>query len=150
MALVRLRSKLVCHPTAPGARSGSTAAVAQTYDYKGGAIRLRVKRPLQGPVQPQARVPVVRKVKATTEPARSAAPAAPAAAAPIGAPATPVASVTPGTPTVKGAVVVAKGDTLHALALKHRVSVKLLMSANNLTNNIIFPGQKLVIPAAPR
>jgi LysM repeat protein len=46
--------------------------------------------------------------------------------------------------------VVVKGDTLHGLSLKHRVSVKAIMSANNLTNTTIFLGQKLVIPDAPR
>jgi LysM domain len=47
-------------------------------------------------------------------------------------------------------VVVAKGDTLHGLALQHRSSVKALMAANNLTSHTIRPGQKLTVPASPK
>lgn len=123
----------------------------------------------QGPVQPRAGVlvggvpaasapvtggavaggPVVRKVKATTEPARPAASARPTTTVPATV-VPPGGSATAAAPTNAAMAVVVKGDTLHGLSLKHRVSVKAIMSANNLTNTTIFLGQKLVIPDAPR
>jgi LysM domain len=39
-----------------------------------------------------------------------------------------------------------KGDTLHALSLTYRVSVKALMEANNLKTTTIQPGKKLIVP----
>ena len=45
-----------------------------------------------------------------------------------------------------GSIVVAKGDTLYGLALRHRVPVSALMSANGLKGANIVPGQRLVIP----
>ncbi len=108
----------------------------------------------QGPIQPRAGVlvagvPVVRKVKATTEPARPAAAARPTTTVPVTV-APPDGSATAAGPGNAAIAVVVKGDTLHGLSLKHRVSVKAIMSANNLTNTTIFLGQKLVIPDAPR
>jgi hypothetical protein len=47
-------------------------------------------------------------------------------------------------------VEVRKGDTLHAIALERRVSIKALMAANNLTSHTIQPGQKLTVPASPK
>jgi LysM repeat protein len=47
-------------------------------------------------------------------------------------------------------IVVAKGDTLHGLALQNRSSVKALMAANSLTSHTIRPGQKLTVPASPK
>jgi LysM repeat protein len=38
------------------------------------------------------------------------------------------------------------GDTLGGIAIKHRVSVEAIMSANGLKNNIIHVGDELVIP----
>lgn len=46
--------------------------------------------------------------------------------------------------------VVARGETLFAIALRYGVSVGELMRANNLRNaNLIRPGQRLVIPGVP-
>lgn len=83
--------------------------------------------------KPASRSPLVRTVKATVEPGKPPSFQ------------TDAASGSAGT-----FAVVAKGDTLHGLSLKHKVSVKALMSANNLTSNKIFPGQKLAIPDASR
>jgi LysM domain len=47
-------------------------------------------------------------------------------------------------------IVVAKGDTLHGLALQHNSSVKALMAANSLTSHTIRPGQKLLVPVSPQ
>jgi LysM repeat protein len=47
-------------------------------------------------------------------------------------------------------VEVRKGDTLHGIALEHRVSIKALMAANNLTSHTIRPGQKLTVPVLPK
>lgn len=81
--------------------------------------------------KPAVRPPLVRTVKATVEPGK------------------PTASQTDAASGSAGTfAVVAKGDTLHGLSLKHKVSVKALMTANNLTSNKIFPGQKLAIPDA--
>lgn len=38
------------------------------------------------------------------------------------------------------------GDSLWKIATKHKVTVQALMQANNLKNNDIYPGQKLIIP----
>jgi len=43
-------------------------------------------------------------------------------------------------------VVVARGDTLSAIARRHNVSVDALIRANNLPNDRIREGQRLVIP----
>jgi LysM repeat protein len=47
-------------------------------------------------------------------------------------------------------VEVVRGDTLHGIALQHRVSVKALMAANNLASPTIRPGQKLTVPNSMR
>lgn len=72
---------------------------------------------------------------------------------PISAAATPVATVTataaPGVEEEQ-VHVVARGETLFAIALRYGASVGELMRANNLRNaNLIRPGQRLVIPAVP-
>ena len=41
---------------------------------------------------------------------------------------------------------VLKGDTLYSIALKNKVSIDDIKSANNLKNNLLSIGQKLVIP----
>ncbi|MEL6297244.1 MAG: peptidoglycan DD-metalloendopeptidase family protein [Pseudomonadota bacterium] len=45
-----------------------------------------------------------------------------------------------------GQITVQAGDTLYGLSRRHRVSVAALRSANNLTGNIIRPGQTLSLP----
>lgn len=70
-------------------------------------------------------------------------------AATVGAP--PAADATP-TPVreAEQVHVVARGETLFAIALRYGVSVGELMRANNLRNaNLIRPGQRLVIPGVP-
>jgi len=70
-------------------------------------------------------------------------------AATAGAP--PAADATP-TPVLEAEQVhvVARGETLFAIALRYGVSVGELMRANNLRNaNLIRPGQRLVIPGVP-
>ena len=39
--------------------------------------------------------------------------------------------------------IIKKGDTLYSLAKKYEVSLKDLMAWNNLTSNLLTPGQKL-------
>ncbi|WP_240642325.1 muramidase family protein [Microbacterium sulfonylureivorans] len=59
------------------------------------------------------------------------------------APATPAPAPAPG-----GAYVVKAGDTVTAIAQRHGVTVKAVLSANRLgLSSIIYPGQKLTIPA---
>ena len=104
--------------------------------YKGGRDPVTGKASSEGAVSPEPAL-AVRKVKATTEPSRPAAVTLGSAAASTDTANSATATVT-------------KGDTLHGLSLKHKVSVKALMTANNLTTNKIFPGQKLVIPTVPQ
>ncbi len=42
------------------------------------------------------------------------------------------------------------GDTLYGLSKQHKVAISELMSANNLQNPTIRPGQKLIIPSGSR
>ena len=42
---------------------------------------------------------------------------------------------------------VSKGDTLSEIARRNQVSLPVLRQANNLNNDVIWIGQKLVIPA---
>jgi murein DD-endopeptidase MepM/ murein hydrolase activator NlpD len=46
-----------------------------------------------------------------------------------------------------GRITVERGDTLYQLSRRHGVSVAALRDANNLTGNIIRPGQTLVLPS---
>ena len=46
-----------------------------------------------------------------------------------------------------GRITVERGDTLYQLSRRHGVSVAELRDANNLTGNIIRPGQTLVLPS---
>ncbi|MDW8098301.1 MAG: LysM peptidoglycan-binding domain-containing protein [Anaerolineae bacterium] len=58
----------------------------------------------------------------------------------------------PTTPVGERVHIVARGQTLFSIALRYNVTVGELMRANNLRNpNLIYPGQRLVIPsvAAP-
>lgn len=48
--------------------------------------------------------------------------------------------------TLDGRYEVRRGDTLLSVSLQHNVSLSTLKSANGLSDNIIFPGQELVIP----
>ncbi|TLY19215.1 MAG: LysM peptidoglycan-binding domain-containing protein [Nitrospirae bacterium] len=43
-------------------------------------------------------------------------------------------------------VIVERGDTLWALARKYRVRLADLMAVNNLTSDLIRPGQELILP----
>ena len=43
-------------------------------------------------------------------------------------------------------VIVERGDTLWGLARKHRVRLSELISENNLTSELILPGQELILP----
>ncbi len=69
------------------------------------------------------------------------------------APAVPTATmVTAATPTpgAERVHIVARGQTLFSIALRYNVTVGELMRANNLRNpNLIYPGQRLVIPGVP-
>jgi len=58
---------------------------------------------------------------------------------------TPLATGALGRPET---VVVQPGDTLYQLSRQHGVSVAALREANNLSGNIIHPGQKLRLPSA--
>jgi LysM repeat protein len=65
--------------------------------------------------------------------------------------ATAVSSVTV-TPMPEGERVhiVARGQTLFSIAMRYNVTVGELMRANNLRNpNLVYPGQRLVIPGVP-
>ena len=44
--------------------------------------------------------------------------------------------------------IVQENDTLTSIALNHGVSVEALMQANGITENIVFLGQRLIIPSA--
>lgn len=45
---------------------------------------------------------------------------------------------------------VQRGDTLYAIALRHGVTLQALIQANGIRNpNLLFPGQRLVIPRPP-
>jgi len=136
----------------PSQSSTGSRALAGAAAAAQGQIQPRTGIPVAGvPVAgvSATSVPVVRKVKATTEPARPAAAARPTTTVPATV-APSVGSATAAATSNAAIAVVVKGDTLHGLSLKHRVSVKAIMSANNLTNTTIFLGQKLVIPDAPR
>jgi murein DD-endopeptidase MepM/ murein hydrolase activator NlpD len=50
--------------------------------------------------------------------------------------------------TTTGSIEVQPGDTLYALAKRHRVSINELMEANGLKSPNLKPGQKLALPAA--
>lgn len=66
---------------------------------------------------------------------------------------TPAPSATPTTPPSRppqgDAYVVQRGDTLYRIAVRNNTTVSALVAANNITNpNVIFVGQRLVIPGA--
>ena len=72
----------------------------------------------------------------------------PVAAAPAYAPAAASTSAAP-VVTAQGATIdVQPGDTLYGLSKRHHVSLAELMSANQMTQPNLKPGQKLIIPAA--
>jgi murein DD-endopeptidase MepM/ murein hydrolase activator NlpD len=83
--------------------------------------------------------------------------ATPAAPAPIGvAPAAPAVrsaaysfdeAPQPRPPAKGETIEVRTGDTIYRLAKRHRLSASALMSANDLANGNIRPGQKLVLPS---
>jgi N-acetylmuramoyl-L-alanine amidase len=102
---------------------GAVAAPAKTvatspYEYRGG------RDPVTGRAADAGGLP-------QAPPRASAGPASASRTATIGQPRT---------------IEVQKGDTLHGLSLKHHVSVAALMSANGLTNTVIQPGRKLIVP----
>jgi LysM repeat protein len=135
-------------PTQAAASLGDAApAVATGYNYRGGRDPATGKADIaEGPAGKPDTPPNVRTVKsqpiaAAAKPITKPASPAPAAAASAGAPAASQSA------TVNGRVaIVAKGDTLHGISLKNGVSVKTIMTANNLASSKIFPGQKLIIP----
>lgn len=119
-----------------GAARPNPTAAAPGYGYKGGRDPVTGKANVVEGNSEKIDVPV-KSVKATA--------AVGAATKPLSAPTTATQpKATGGRETI-----VAKGDTLHGLSLKHHVSVKSIMTANNLTTSKIYPGQKLVIPDAP-
>jgi LysM repeat protein len=66
-----------------------------------------------------------------------------------GAVSAPAASAT-ATATASTIYVVKAGDSLGRIALKYGVTVSAIVKANNLKNaNVIYTGQKLIIPAKP-
>ena len=74
-----------------------------------------------------------------TIPGKAGGAVAPSPATPAPAPSTPVAA--------SGSYTVAQGDTLSAIAARHKVTVQALFTANRLGwASIIYPGQKLTIP----
>ena len=48
------------------------------------------------------------------------------------------------------AYVVGRGDTLYSIARRHGTTVQVLMEANGLRSETIYPGQRLMIPSSPR
>lgn len=63
------------------------------------------------------------------------------------APAAPAAPATPAPAPAAKTYTIAQGDTLTAIAKKHRVTVQALFAANGLGwASIIYPGQKIAIP----
>lgn len=78
------------------------------------------------------------------QPAAAAEPRAPVPAETrVPAASVSAASVPPG-----GTIEVQPGDTLYALAARHRVSISELMSVNGLSDPTLHPGQKLVLPSS--
>jgi len=135
--------------------SGSRAAGAVSGMPRGGltASELRAAGaasppPAVAPDRSAATPPIVKPVKTTAvNPRLEQAPAAPAPAPT--SPRVPSAAPSPAaTPTSRTALV-EKGDTLYGLAKRHQVSVKALMTANNLSSSRIVPGQRLILPETP-
>ncbi|MFN8527060.1 MAG: LysM peptidoglycan-binding domain-containing protein [Anaerolineae bacterium] len=76
---------------------------------------------------------------------RTVAPATPTSAAPTATTVPPTATLVP-----QQTHVVQFGDTLYGIALRYHVSVRAILQANNLPNpNIIYVGQRLIIPTNP-
>lgn len=138
-------------PTQTVASLGDAAPAAATgYNYRGGRDPATGKADIaegaagKPDTPPNVRAvksqPIAAAAKPITKPASTAAaPSTPATA--------PAATAPPQAATVNGRVaIVAKGDTLHGISLKNGVSVKTIMTANNLASSKIFPGQKLIIP----
>lgn len=79
-----------------------------------------------------ARPPAYRTPNVINRNSRDSVARAPAAAAPSGG----------------ETITVVSGDTLYGLARRHRVSIAALKAANGLRNNMIRPGQRLVLPGS--
>ena len=63
----------------------------------------------------------------------------------------PILSIATVGPTATTAITrykVQAGDTLSGIAAKYGITVASLMAANNLTSNLIRPGDELIIPSA--
>lgn len=84
----------------------------------------------------------------TTEPLRPAEPRH-TAPSPARDPA-PVTDDAQRPPAGGTTIEVRQGDTVYALAKRHRVSISEMMSANNLQTPMIRPGQKLIVPSSHR
>lgn len=66
-------------------------------------------------------------------------------------PTTPTTPSTPSTPSTPGSHVVQAGETLKTIAARYGLTPELIAAANGITNvNLIYAGQRLVIPQAPR
>jgi len=160
------------HYTAPvpAARIQVGSAVAQK--PAGGVILTKLDEPLSGrtdlgsesvveagPSAPEAPASAV--VKVSPPPAAASAPAKPVAAEPVASKAAPApAAAAPeppeaaAAPSAKGRyVVVARGDTLSIIALRHlgsvyRVSSLLAVNPHITNSSLIYPGEILRLPAS--
>lgn len=66
----------------------------------------------------------------------------------VSAPSNPTSTPAPGGNPTNGTYTVQRGDTLWRIATRNGTTVSALKSANNLTSDLIFVGQVLVIPSA--
>lgn len=121
------------------APTGSTLAEARRDDYDRSptAMTMRPERRVLGQVaraKPMRQAaPAPRTVRAQPQP-QQFADASPLATGALGG-------------AGSGRITVERGDTLYQLSRRHGVSVAALRDANNLTGNIIRPGQTLVLPS---
>lgn len=107
----------------------------------------------RGPLPPVTRAP-----SDAPPPAISASPLPPPSqpftaglSKPFDRPKTPVAATPVGGSKIAsaGTVEVQAGDSLYAIAKRHRVSIAALMEVNQLKSPNLKPGQKLALPATP-
>ncbi|QKJ21188.1 LysM peptidoglycan-binding domain-containing protein [Microbacterium hominis] len=120
-------------------RAGDTvSAIASRHGVTTAAVLSANKLSWSSIIYPGQKLVIPGKTTSVSTPA--AAPAAPSTPAPA-APSTPA-------PATSGTYVVKAGDTVSAIASRHGVTTTAVLTANRLSwSSIIYPGQKLTIPA---